>query len=688
VALPLNTLLARPHAPCTPKPLLCFGFLGAILLALAILCPVAAQAQALQATAIAERQRDFGRLTLEFRDRLDLPSYEINAENGVLRIVFEEAVETDIRDVMRVLTDYVTIARRDPDGRALRFGLSRAVRINTMEAGEMLFIDFLPATWQGFPPPLPEEVVERLAQRATQAAREAAEAERRRLLGELEPEVSLRVGAAPTFTRYAFNWNVPFNVAVTQEGPRLTMEFDYDVPIDLGPAMVDQAEELEDISYNRDGASLTVTMDVRPGSGLRWFEDQQRFIVDLERDIPLSVDDVDREELDRLMESVAPQVGEPGEDVTRFSSVGSRPADIVVPQTVETVADETRPLEPSALEPVPGSAMQDELQNVEQAERLESQIEADIEVQIGETPEAGERSEPPRMSVPPLSQRPDVASAPMLRTGLAAEVQESLEDSGDPFMVRVEVRSDGDMKRLLFPFSQPTPAAAFRRESFVTLVFQSAVPLDLRALRLELSDLVRSVQSSRVNNLSLIHIEFREDALVSMAPSGERWIVTLGSSMVEPPRALEVGRATYPDGRAYAEVLGDGFATIRRITHPHVGDDLFVVPMLGPAQGALARRELVEFDILSSAHGLVVRPKVDGLSLDVEDGRVVISREQGLSLSEVGLPLGSFGFSPEERPGYFDLRAYAGDGPSIFKSAMKPIRMPSRWPMARCAWSA
>ena len=641
-----------------------FGFLGAVLLASLLLWPLHVQAQSLEATAVAERQRDFGRLTLDFRNRLDLPAYEIDAENGVLRIVFDQPVETEISDVIRVLSDFVTIARQDPDGRALRFGLARSVRINTMEAGEMLFIDFLPASWQGFPPPLPEEVVERLAQRASQAAREAAEAERRRLLGELEPEVSLRVGAAPTFTRYAFNWNVPFNVAVTQEGPQLTMVFDYDVPIDLGPALIDQAEELEDIAFSRDGASLTLTMDVRPGSGLRWFEDQQRFIVDLEREMPLSVDEVDREELDRLMESLAPEAGEPAEDVTQFSSVAARPSDVVVPRPVDAVSEVTRALEPSTIEPRSADTPSEDTAEMGQAEL---QTETDTEAPMSQEAQADGSSVRPAMNVLPLSQRPDVASAPVLRTGLAAEVQETLEESGDPFMVRVDVRSDGDMKRLLFPFSQPTPAAAFTRSSFVTLVFQSPVPLDLRALRLELSDLVRSIESTRMSDMNLIHIEFRDDTLVSMAPSGDRWIVTLGSSLVQPPRGLEVGRAVYPDGLAYAEIEGQGFGAMRRITHPHVGDELVVIPMLGPAQGVLARRELVEFDVLASSQGLVVRPKIDGLSVDVEDERVVISREQGLSLSEVGLPLASLGFAPDERSGYFDLAAYAGEGPSIFK---------------------
>ncbi len=654
------------RARCSARSTLFHGLLGAVLLALATTHAAPVEAQSLEAVAIAERERDFGRLTLRFRDRLDLPPYELDAENGVLRIVFEEAVDTDIRDSMRVLSDYVTIARRDPDGRALRFGLSRAVRINTMEAGETLFIDFLPTTWQGFPPPLPEEVVTRLAERAQQAAREAAEAERRRLLGELEPEVTLRIGAAPTFTRYAFNWNVPFNVAVAQSGAELTMEFDYDVPIELSEAFVDQPAELVNLDANRDGASLSVTMEVTPGSGLRWFEDDQRFIVDLERETPLDMEGVDQDELDRVMATIAPPVDGVSEDTTRFATVGTRTDDVVEPEEDAQIVDVARPLDPSSLtriDPEPEAGRTDDAASMGEGGVAQEESGASTDIPLL----ADSRPAISAEDLETLAQRPDVVTARALQGGRAPEVGEALEEAVDPNIVRVEVRLEGDETRLLFPFSQPTPAAAFRRESFVTLVFQNPIPFDLRAMRLELNDLVRSIRPVRVNDLNLIHLEMRDNALVSMVPSGDRWIVVLGPSIVEPPQGLDVGRGTLPDGKAFAEVLGDGFGRVRRIVHPHVGDELFVVPMLAPSQGALARQELVEFEILPSAQGLVVRPKTDALAMDVEPNRVVITREQGLTLSEVGLSLGSFGFSPDERPGYFDLRAYAGDGASGFR---------------------
>ncbi len=96
---------------------------------------------------------------------------------------------------------YVSAARRDPDGAAVRMALGRKVTVNTMAAGEKFFVDLLPENWSGLPPGLPQEVVDDLARRAREAekaARTQQQAKKQRTL----PAVRVRVGTQPTFTRY------------------------------------------------------------------------------------------------------------------------------------------------------------------------------------------------------------------------------------------------------------------------------------------------------------------------------------------------------------------------------------------------------------------------------------------------------------------------------------------------------
>ena len=67
------------------------------------------------------QEEGFGRIVLTFKDRTLLPIYDAVITGGVLRISFEEPIDINVDDVPLDLGDYVTIARRDPDGSAIRF---------------------------------------------------------------------------------------------------------------------------------------------------------------------------------------------------------------------------------------------------------------------------------------------------------------------------------------------------------------------------------------------------------------------------------------------------------------------------------------------------------------------------------------------------------------------------------------
>ncbi|HZY67861.1 MAG TPA: tetratricopeptide repeat protein, partial [Devosia sp.] len=142
---------------------------AALWLAAASGAATAADNVQLQTTA----EEGFGRLVLEFSGRLDLPDYEVAFDNNVLAVTFDEPVVLPLPDVAATMPDYLTIARIDPDQKGIRFGLRNPVTVHSTEAGERLFIDLMPTSWKGLPPPLPTKIVEELAERARVAAVEA-----------------------------------------------------------------------------------------------------------------------------------------------------------------------------------------------------------------------------------------------------------------------------------------------------------------------------------------------------------------------------------------------------------------------------------------------------------------------------------------------------------------------------------
>jgi hypothetical protein len=94
---------------------------------------------------------------------------QVRFANNILTIVFARAVDIAIDRLNTTIPDYVSAARRDPDGKAVRIALARKVTMNSMAAAERLFVDLLPTTWSGLPPGLPRDVIEDLARRAREA---------------------------------------------------------------------------------------------------------------------------------------------------------------------------------------------------------------------------------------------------------------------------------------------------------------------------------------------------------------------------------------------------------------------------------------------------------------------------------------------------------------------------------------
>ena len=74
--------------------------------------------------------------------------------NGIVVITFKQPVDVSVDRIPMQAAGYVNAARTDPDGVAVRLALGRKVTVNTMAAGEKLFVDLLPEGWSGLPPGL------------------------------------------------------------------------------------------------------------------------------------------------------------------------------------------------------------------------------------------------------------------------------------------------------------------------------------------------------------------------------------------------------------------------------------------------------------------------------------------------------------------------------------------------------
>jgi hypothetical protein len=231
----------------------------------------------------ATNEDGFGRLVLEFSDRMDLPPYKISYDNNVLAITFDAPVSMTIPDMSTTLPNYTTIGRLDPDGRGVRFGLRSAATIHSMEAGEKLFVDLMPAGWQGLPPSLPPEVVAELVKRAKDAAIIAEQKRKAEEAKALNPTATIQIGRNPTFYRVEVDWSVDTKATYKQDGTTAGITFDWPVPIDLYALKADLPPEIQSTNNSVTTAGSAINFTLADGVTPRFYAvDGKHFTFDID----------------------------------------------------------------------------------------------------------------------------------------------------------------------------------------------------------------------------------------------------------------------------------------------------------------------------------------------------------------------------------------------------------------------
>ena len=192
------------------------------------------------------------------------------------------SIGRSISNVVRLrdgATDYIGAARRDPDGKAVRIALSRKVTMNSMQAGDQLYVDLLPDTWTGLPPGLPREVIEALARKARDAdkkLRAEQPAEERKV-----PLVRVRVANQPTFTRYVFPLPEPTSVAADNRKDRLTLTFNGMLNFDLSDAKANLPSTLQALDSELDQDTSLVRFVYQGRVDVRTFREENNYVVDI-----------------------------------------------------------------------------------------------------------------------------------------------------------------------------------------------------------------------------------------------------------------------------------------------------------------------------------------------------------------------------------------------------------------------
>jgi hypothetical protein len=622
------------------------GLLAAAVIGLA--GPGVARAEPVQGEASLQAANGYARLVLKFSEDVGT---EVTTAGSILLIKFERPADVPVDRWVEAAPDYVSGARGDPDGSALRLSLSRKVRVNTMSAGERVFIDLLPDSWTGPPPSLPAEVVKELAERA-RAAERALRLQRAENAAKRRPPVRVRALVQPTFVRFVFEMPDGVNVSSVLNDQKMTLQFNAPLTFDLADAKIAAPPNVASITQKMDVAASTVELNVIGDVDVHTFREDKNYNIDVafqQADVPKN--SVTPDNLPKAKPAVAAKPGEKPKPATHASEI--------TPPTSETIAREMKAegkpetAAPAASADAAPAQSQSELPKIQPAAAPKAEM-AQAEAQHAATakPEAPKPEVAKPEIAKPEAAKADVAKPEAPRHETAKEPARAASapptsDHADA-AASVEAIRDSEGLRLTFGFDRPTPAALFRRGDTVWMVFDFTKPIDVDPIRAKGGAIIGEVTRLPLDKGQAIRIRLNRPQMHSLSSDdgkGRSWTLAFADKAASAQQPLMVMRNVTDPALANVAVplANPGPGLLHRLTDPDAGDTLLVVTALPPIRGFIKRQDFVELSLLDSFHGIAVRPNTDEIAVEVAPDKVILGKPGGLTLSSIG-------YSPERAP--------------------------------------
>jgi hypothetical protein len=590
----------------------------------------------------------FARLVLKLAE--DVES-EVSTAGSIIIVHFKRPVDIPVDKLSDAVPDYVGSARRDPDGTAIRLSLSRRATVNTMTAGERIFVDFLPDSWTGPPPSLPAEVIRELAARA-RAAERALRAQMAVNAAKKRPPVRVRASVQPTFVRFVFEMPDGVNVSSVLNDQNLTLQFNSVLNFDLADAKVAAPPNIASINQRADVDSSAVDIVLIGEVDVHSFREEKNYVIDV------AFQQAEKPALAVPQAEVKPAApAKPGpvsrisrDKALKESPPPQQPAEIP-PATSETIAEQARieikpaqateaPAVAEAATPavekvtpakdnVPSAAEKmaaapETTSPPAEAAKVAAQPAEQIQAAAAEAPKAVAPKQAPPPAEPP-KQAAAAASSPPPESGAKDKT------------ATVEARRDSDGLRVTFSFAAPTPAALFRRADTVWLVFDHAKPVDIEPIRAKGGAVIGDVSRLPLEKGQAIRIRLNRPQIPSLESEGRangaEWTLTFADRGQTTPLPLTVLRNITDPALANVTVPLANAGAMHRLVDPDAGDTLLVVTAPPPTRGLIKRQDFVELSLLESVHGVVVHPNSDDINAEVGGDKVMLGRPGGLTLS-------------------------------------------------------
>src|SRR6185437_5914684 len=578
----------------------------------------------------------YARLVIKLADEVES---EVTAAGSILVIRFKHPVDVPVEAIADAAPDYVGSARRDPDGMAIRLSLARRVTINTMAAGERLFVDLLPDSWAGAPPSLPPEVIRELAERA-RAAERALRIQRAVDAAKKRPPIRVRALVQPTFIRFVFEMPDGVSVSSVLNQQKLTLFFNAVLNFDLADAKIAAPANIASINQKVIGEQSAVEISLIGDVDIHSFREDRNYNVDV------AFQPAEKPVAQLPLATAAPP-GPPPELAAAAPAASKTPAVAEAAPVNAAPAAPAKPVTDSAPPPKTSEAAPEVTDKPVKEAAVELKPEANAvtkaEPKVEKTPDTSEA----KAEIEP-GQKPEAAPSPMPETQSAVRSDPEAAPagaapadeakSGDNAATVSAIR-DSEGLHVTFAFASETPAALFRRADTVWMVFDTTKPLDIAPIRAHDGSIIAEVKPFPLPYGQAIRIRLNRPQMPSLASDGvggtANWILTFADTMASPTQPLTARRNITDPALANVTVALAKPGRLHKFTDPEAGDTLLVITAPPPVRGFIKRQDFVEMSLLESIHGVAVRPNADDVSAELAADKITLGRPGGLTLSSV-----------------------------------------------------
>jgi len=186
---------------------------------------------------------------------------------------------------------------------------------------------------------------------------------------------------------------------------------------------------------------------------------------------------------------------------------------------------------------------------------------------------------------------------------------------------------------LTIPWTEPTAAAVFRRAEFTWVVFDRYQQLDMEKLQKAGAPYVTFIEQLPFRNNTILRMITPPDINPSVRRDGLSWILDFRAMPIRPTRPIDIRPQVKGQEASLFAAVSEGGRTVA-VEDPEVGDMLMIVPVIPLSEGVYPDRSFPDLDLPTTAQGILVVPKADGVRAQASQTGVDIEVDGGLVLSK------------------------------------------------------